>query len=228
MNATRRLDELLQLFSEQMERVRFCKGFSAAEQSRVPVEPVVVGLIDSEIKKPNEEELQLQFQIYLPRGAGAESAEEIFAQMCHLCSENYPTFSAISRNAVQRDSTTGLLRAICNIAFCETNLTEPTGGKTVLLGGRSYPVESVTVTTKYAGTPLYEIGEREAFAVQNAGRTDTVELNGIETAGLERLASFTAVVGETTYESCRFTVISDALHRAKFMSERRGAYDRVE
>lgn len=59
------------------------------------------------------------------------------------------------------------------------------------------------------------------FAVLNSTAEYTVELEGIEVAGLERLAAFTVEIGEASpiiYRGCRWKTLSDVQSKAVFVS----------
>lgn len=82
MSANELLDELLSLFSEKIPNVVFCRAFSGRQGARQPKLPVVTGELESESVKPASSERRFCFRIFLPSGAGAHRAEEIFEQMC--------------------------------------------------------------------------------------------------------------------------------------------------
>lgn len=221
MNAAEQLTQLLALFSEKISQAVFTRTYPGREASRLPQIPIVTGEILSEELQETSTQARLGFRIYLPPHCGADTAEELFMKMCRLCSEHYSAFSAISREATERDSTTGLLTVLCTLTFVETTLAQGTGLHSVTLGGKEYSVQGVSVAMKYSEEPLVAIGESEPFAVQNEKTTYTVTVTGIQTLGLERVAGFTAVIGDTTYTGCRWTLISGALQKAVFVSEHR-------
>ena len=227
------LDALLSLFEENIPEADFFWAHRSTEGSRIPRRPVVTGEVDSETIKPSSEELKLRFRIYLTERDGLETAEEIFAAMCKLAGESYPGFSAISRGAAERDKTTGLLSVVCSLSFLTQGSSGSGGsggsgtayGCKVLLGGREYLVTGVKTSVSKSGKNLVSVGETEPFAVLNEETEYTVELEGVETAGLDRLASFTAEIGEggnrTIYHNCRWKQLSDVLRKAVFCSAAR-------
>ena len=227
MTANEMLDELLSLFSQEISGVTFRRAFSGQQGARLPERPVVTGEVENETVKSASSETRLCFRIFLPSGFEAHKAEEIFEQMCTVCGPRYPTFSAISRGPAKRDSVTGLLEVACAL----TLLSSSGGGGgaqdgfTVLLGGKEYRAGGVSTTMKSSGDSLVAIGETEAFAVRGERTEYTVELTDIETDGLSKLATFTAVIGaaprEVTYRGCRWKTISDVLRKASFISEHR-------
>ena len=226
------LEALLTLFEENIPEADFFRAHRGNGGSRMPQRPAVTGEVDSETVKPGSEELKLRFRIYLTEQDGLEQAEEIFAAMCKLCGESYPGFSAISRGAAERDKTTGLLTVVCSLSF----LTQSSGGSgsggtgttygcKILLGGKEYLVTGVKTSVSKSGKNLVSVGETEPFAVLNEETEYTVELGGIETAGLDRLASFAAEIGEgankVVYRNCRWKQLSDVLRKAVFVSSAR-------
>ena len=230
MKSKELLDELLALFRENISEADFFRAYQGSAGSRAPKRPVVTGEVDGETVKPGSEELKLRFRIYLTEQDGLEQAEEIFAAMCKLAGESYPGFSAISRGAAERDKTTGLLTVVCSLSF----LTQGSGGSggsgttygcKVLLGGMEYLASGVKTSVSKSGKSLTSIGETEPFAVLGEETEYTVELEGIETAGLDRLASFTAEIGEgenkAVYRNCRWKQLSDVLRKAVFVSAAR-------
>lgn len=225
MSANELLDELLSLFSEKIPNVVFCRAFYGRQGARQPKLPGVTGELESESVKPASSERRFCFRIFLPSGAGAHRAEEIFEQMCRECGLRYPAFSAISRGPAKRDGVTGLLEVNCALTFLSGSNEDGAGEPFVLLGGKEYRVESVGTTIRRSGESLVAIGETEPFAVRGEKTEYTVELSGIETDGLSGLAAFTAVVGkapnEVVYQGCRWKSISDVLRKASFVSQRR-------
>ena len=227
------LNELLSLFEHNIPSADFFRAYQAGKGSRRPERPVVTGEVDGEVIKPGSEELKLRFRIYLPEENGLNTAEEIFAAICKLCGESYPGFSAISRGAAERDKTTGLLSVVCTLSF----LTQGSGGSggsggtgttygcKVILGGKEYTASGVKTSMSSSGKNLISIGETEPFAVAGEETEYTVELQGIETAGLDRLAGFTAEIGEGSnrmkYQNCRWKQLSDVLRKAVFVSAAR-------
>ena len=229
MTANELLDELIDLFSQEITGVTFCRAFSARQAARLPKLPTVTGEVENETVKAASSETRLCFRIFLPSGVDAHRAEEIFERMCTACGPRYPTFSAISRGPAKRDSVTGLLEVDCALTLLSaaggSGGGNTQGAATVVLGGKEYRVESVSTTIRFSGDSLIAVGEREPFAVRGEKTEYTVELSGIETEGLSKLAAFTAVIGSgegaTTYRNCRWKTISDALRKASFTSEHR-------
>lgn len=229
MTANELLDELLSLFSEEIPGVTFRRAFSGVPGARLPERPVVTGEVESEAIKSASSETRLCFRIFLPSGVEAQKAEGIFEQMCTVCGPRYPTFSAISRGPAKRDSVTGLLEVACALTLLSSSGGggdgSAHGGFDVLLGGKKYRASGVSTTMRSSGDSLVAVGETEPFALRGQKTEYTVELSGIETDGLAKLAAFTAVIGtapqEVTYRGCRWKTISDVLRKASFISEHR-------
>lgn len=214
------LEELLALFREKVPEADFLREWPGKPESRGRARPAVTGGIDQQTVKPGSEEVRYGFRIFLPSGAGAEQAEDLFAAMCAAAGERYPGFFAISRGGAGRDKVTGMLEVDCSLSF----LTQTGGGtgaqgRSVVLGGREYSVTGVKTSVSRKGQKLVSIGETEPFAVLGGGTEYTVELEGLETAGLENLAAFTAEIdGETRYYNCRWKSLSDVLRKGVFIS----------
>lgn len=223
MSANELLDELLSLFSEKIPGATFCRAFSGRQGQRLPKLPVVTGELESETVKPGSSEQRFCFRIFLPPELAARKAQELFEKMCQECGQKYPAFSAISRGAAKRDSVTGLLEVACALTFLSGSDGAGQGAAAVLLGGKEYPVSSIGTSIRRSGDDLIAIGETEPFAVRGEKTEYTVELSGIETAGLSGLAVFTAVIGKApnavVYQGCRWKTISDVLRKASFVSE---------
>lgn len=224
MRSSEWLEEILALFQEKIPEADFYRAHREKPGSRTLSRPVVTGEVDSEIVKPASEETRLRFRIYLPEKQGLETAESIFAAMCKLAGEKYSGFSAISRGAAERDKVTGLLAVNCSLSFLTQGAAGSPGDGSckVLLGGREYQISGSKTTVSRSAKNLVSIGETEPFASLNAELEYTVELEGIDTAGLDKLASFTAELGtggeKSVYQGCRWKQISDVLRRAVFVS----------
>ena len=97
-------------------------------------------------------------------------------------------------------------------------------GLEVKLGGKTYPAAGAAVTSTFSGTPLTAVGEEEPFAWQDAQWSYQVELTGIHVPGLERMAAFTAEIGDDVYTGCRWKKLDPAGGRP--YSRRRAARER--
>lgn len=225
MKPSELLESLLTLFGENIPQADFVKAWKGKADTHRFTRPVVTGEIEGETVKAGSEEVKFKFRIYLPLDCGADMAEDIFAAMCTLAGEAYPGFSAISRGAADREKATGLLCVGCSLSFLtQTSLTPGVLTTTVTVGGKEYQVTGVKTAFGASGKELVAIGETEPFAVLQEKTEYTVELEGIETAGLDRLTGFTVSIGPepaTVYEGCRWKTLSDALRKAVFVSSKR-------
>lgn len=228
MTAQEQLQALLECFRENVPEAEFIGGWAAGIGTRFLRRPVVTGEIDSETVKPGSNEVKFRFCIYLSPDRDAGEGEALFEQMCQAAGERFPGFSAISRGAVARDKLTGAAMIACSVSFVSQAGGGQSGGGTtapisVSLGGRT--VTATGVKTSFGGAKdLTEIGEEEPFFTVWEPEY-TVELEGVDVSGLDRLAVFTAVIGAgenaAEYERCRWKSLSDSLGRAVFVSRKR-------
>lgn len=224
MKTTELLNELLEMFGEKITAADFAKAYECRAAQRRLTKPLVTGEIDSESVKSGSEELRLCFKIFLPESVSADAAEEIFAEMCTLAAQNYTGFSAISRGGAAVDNTVGLLTVECALSFTQQSADGLAQGVRAVLGGREYRVMGCKTSVAQGGSNLVAIGESVPFAVLNESTEYTVELEGIEVLGLERLAAFTAELGEASpviYRGCRWKTLNDVLNKAVFVSSER-------
>lgn len=226
MNSTSLLDDIIAILSEKLDNVRFVRAYSSEWGSRRPGTPVVTGEIESEELKEGREQVKLKFLIFLPESAGARAAEKIFYEMCLCVGDKYPGFSAVTRGSAKRDSDSGLLSVECAMTFIESDNGATIRGRTIMLGGKQYSVRAVTVKMVQNGKELVSVGETVPFAVLGNEPEYTVELTGIETAGLEKLANFTATTDSgITYRGCRWKNICASASTAVFVSSERVGCD---
>jgi len=221
LNASELLDSLLALFGENIPQAGFFRAWRGRAELRRFTRPAVTGEVDGETVKPDSEETRLRFRIFLPEEAGADRAEEIFAAMCALAGEKYPGFSAISRGSADRDKTTGLLAVTCTLSFLSQAGGMEARGSKVVLGGLEYRVSGFKTSVSRKSQDLISVGETEPFAVLGEETEYTVELEGLDVSGLERLAGFTAELGEdpaVVYRGCRWKSLSDVARKAVFVS----------
>lgn len=222
MNTTSLLDDIIAMLNNNVDGVRFIRAYSAAGCGRRPTAPIVTGEVESEELKNGRTVAKLKFLIFLPENAEAKAAEKIFAKMCFCVGEEYYGFSAVTRGGVQRDNTTGLLRVECVMTFIERDGSFSAEGRSINLGGKDYPAKSITTKMTYSGKELVSVGETAAFATLDGDPEYTVELNGMETSGLEKLATFTAVTDDgTAYYGCRWKNICNTAGTAAFVSSER-------
>ncbi len=226
MTANELLENLLKLFRDNIPDASFSQAYPGGKGSRAPTKPAVTGEVDGETVKPGSQELRFRFRIFLPAGAGADKMEDLFASMCSLAGQAYPGFSAISRGPVSRDSVTGLLTVSCSFSFLSQSESGDGAaqGTKVVLGGREYRASGIKTTIGKTGEELISIGETVPFAVRGERTDYTVELEGIDTSGLDRLAAFTVELSGspgTVYKNCRWKSLSDVLRKAVFVSGER-------
>ena len=214
------LSQLLTLFSQEISQADFRPGYAPEAASRLPDRPVVAGEVDAETVKPSSQEIRLKFSIFLPPAQSPALAEDLFTRMCALAREEYDGFSAVSRGSVIRDAVTGLLEVPCTLTFLREDSSGGGGAAVeVVVGGRALTATSVKTSFASHGVDLIAVGEEEPFARTAQPTEYTVELDGVETVGLERLAAFTAQVGEAEYAACRWKTLAPG--KAVFTSTRR-------
>ncbi len=222
MKSSEWLDRLLELFQGSVDGAEFRRAYPGAWGSRALRKPLAVGEVEGETVRPGADEVKLRFTIFLPDGTDGKRAEEIFSAMCAQAGKAYPGFSAISRGAAGRDKTTGLLSVPCFLTFLfQTGGGEGARGKKAVLGGREYWVTGVKTSMSRNADELVSIGETEPFALRERETEYTVELEGLDVSGLERLAGFTAEIGagpDSVYRNCRWKSLSDVLRKAVFVS----------
>lgn len=216
MKTSELLENLIALFSGNIPQADFKPAYGAAPASRKISKPLVCGEVMSETVKPAVTERRLRFTLYLP--GDLNEARDIFYEMCRLTSEKFPAFSAISRSAVSRDRETDLLTVPCEFTFLEHG--SPLGLIPVTLAGRPYTAGSFTESVSLSQKGLTSVGEDFPFAYLDDRPEYTVELDGIDPAGLEQISNFEARLGSppVTYKNCRFKTISPALYKAVFTS----------
>lgn len=221
METSETLNALLELFRGGIPEADFFRAWPGKRGSRMLARPVVTGEVDGETVKPGSHEARYRFRIFLPEGEGGERAETLFASMCRLAGEAYPGFSAISRGSLERDRAAGILSVSCSLSILTLTGGDGSGsiGEKVVLGGREYTASAVKISISRKGEDLISIGETEPFAVLGERTEYTVELEGIETRGLENLADFRAELGEgTAFAHCKWKTVSHALRKAAFLS----------
>lgn len=193
----------------------FRESYGPGAASRLPLRPVAAGQVGEETDREGRWSARIDYTLFLPRGAGAAVGEDILQGIGRAARGRFPALAGISRGAFAPDKSTGLLAAKLSLQFAE----EKAGaGQAVVIGGTAYPAAGWEIRCA-PGKGLTAIGEGEPFAVAG-GMEYTVEVAGIETAGLERLAGFTAVLGDLAFAGCRWKSLSATGKRAVFTSTR--------
>lgn len=205
---------LQSLLKEEIPQAEFREGYGYGPASRLPLKPTAVGQVGSESTKEGKWEARLDYLLYLPRGCAVSAGEAVLAAMCQAAGENFSTLSGVKRGAFSPDKATGLLAAACSLEF--TGESEGAPGRTIQIGGVGYKVSGWEITAGF-GEELTAIGENEPFAVLG-GPTYTVELQGLDITGLERLAGFTVQLGDEIFQRCRWKTLNSAKRRAVFLS----------
>ena len=108
----------------------------------------------------------------------------------------------IDREEEREDSQTRLPCLSLRLVFAGGAL-----GMVVKLGGKNYKAAGAVVSASQSGTELTSVGEETPFALRDVRREYQVELRGIDTDGLERMAVFTAELGGRVYTGCRWKAL---------------------
>lgn len=206
--------ELQGLLAREIPQAEFREGYGYGPASRLPYKPVAAGQVASESTKEGKWEARVDYWVYLPRGGTIAAGERILSEICQVAGKHFPCFSGIKRGAFSPDKAAGLLAACCSLEFSGEDAEAP--GSTIQIGGVAHTVSGWGVTAS-AGKELTAIGESEPFAFLG-GTTYTVELQGLDITGLERLAAFTVQLGEETFRRCRWKSLSSAKRQAVFLS----------
>ena len=177
----------------------------------------VAGQVAKERFAPEGWSGKLELTVFLLRGTGPGEAEPLLAAVEEAARELAPGFRGMERGKAQQDKPTGLLAIPCAVEFAGRG----EGGGEVTLGGTPYPGAGWGGAVSTEGRGVVSIGESQAFALEDRRTRYTVELEGLDTQGLERLASFTAKLGESpeTYVGCWWKSLSQ--NRGVFVSYQR-------
>ena len=218
MGAYELLESLLEQLAADFPQGEFRAAYGAEQGSRRVEKLTVAGQVAKERFAPEGWSGKLELTVFLPRGTGPGEAEPLLAAVEAAARELAPGFRGMERGKAQQDKPTGLLAIPCAVEFA--GLDEGVGGE-VTLGGKTYPIAGWSIAVSTEGRELVSIGESQAFALGERRTRYTVELEGLDTQGLERLASFTAKLGESpeTYVGCRWKSLSQ--NRGVFVSYQR-------
>ena len=217
MGAYELLESLLEQLAADFPQGEFRAAYGAEQGSRRVERLTVAGQVAKERFAPEGWSGKLELTVFLPRGTGPGEAEPLLAAVEAAARELAPGFRGMERGKAQQDKPTGLLAIPCAVEFA--GLDE--GGGEVTLGGKTYPIAGWSIAVSTEGRELVSIGESQAFALEDRRTRYTVELEGLDTQGLERLARFTAKLGESpeTYVGCRWKSLSQ--NRGVFVSYQR-------
>ena len=217
MGAYELLESLLEKLAADFPQGEFQAAYGAERGSRRVERLTVAGQVAKERFAPEGWSGKLELTVFLPRGSGPGEAEPLLAAVEAAARELAPGFRGMERGKAQQDKPTGLLAIPCAVEFA--GLDE--GGGEVTLGGKTYPIAGWSIAVSTEGRELVSIGESQAFALEDRRTRYTVELEGLDTQGLERLASFTAKRGGSpeAYLGCRWKSLSQ--NRGVFVSYQR-------
>jgi hypothetical protein len=214
MTGTELLEQLLELLEEQVAGVEFRRAWAPGWGSRLLERPVVSGEVASQRRTGASVETVARLNVFGPeasqREETASAVEEAVRTSCPGCEE-------FSRGEEQVDSVTKLPFLPLKLVF-SSGTDVGVQGLTVILGGKSYTVAGATVTVTLSGEELVSVGEDVPFGVRNSQTQYQVELEGIDTTGLEGLAVFTAQVGSKEYTGCRWKKLDLQGGKATFLA----------
>lgn len=223
MTAYEILTELFEALRQSMPEVDFRTALSGEQKSRLIERITVTGQVEGEENSGGAWSAVLGLKVYLPRGSEPSEAEPVLEKIAEAAG-SYSQLSGIKRGSPETDKVARLLTIPCALSFSSASGGGGGGGgsggaSTVKLGGVEYPCSGWKTSITAQGEELISIGEVTPFAVRNSRVKYTVELYGIDCSGLERLASFSAELGDgTVYLGCRFKSISESEKKAAFVS----------
>ncbi len=212
MTAYEAFTRLQALLREALPQADFRESYGPARASRLPSRPVAAGQVGAESSEGGEWSARIDYRLFLPRGAGPAVGEGILEEMARVAGENFPALKGVDREGFAPDQGTGLLSARLSLQLAKGK----GAGKAVAIGGIERRAAGWEVACA-PGKELTAVGEGEPFATVG-GMGYTVKLTGIDTAGLERLAGFSAVLGDLAFTGCRWKEISETGKRAAFVS----------
>ena len=193
------LAQVLECFAQQVPGVRFCRGYGPGWGTRLLTEPLVSGEVASQEREGESRETVLRFTLFPLEEA---QGEQLLAQLWDLLPQRFPGCLRLEREPGAADSLTQLRKLAFRAVF---GGGEDGQGLALVLGGKSCRASGATVKAAFSGKPLTAVGEESPFALEGAQGEYQVELRGLRTQGLERLASFTAQVGDREYTGCRWS-----------------------
>lgn len=214
MPTTDLLTELLALLSEKVEGVKFRKAWGPGWGSRLMDGPVVSGEVKSQRWAGSRLETVLRLSVF---GPDAECREETVSVLEEVVQANCPGCQEILRGSQQEDTVARLPYLTLELTFLSGDGTG-VQGITVVLGGKTLSAASVTVSLSLSGEALIAVGEDTPFAVRDAQTEYQVSLEGVDATGLERMAVFTAEIGNTLYTGCRWKKLDLQMGSAVFVA----------
>lgn len=219
MTAHELLAELFGLFRPEFPKTEFREAYPPELCSRMPAGPLVSGTVAEEKTEGENWKARLDLRVFLPRTGAAEDGEPLLGRMTELAREHCPQFTGASRGAAVREKAAGFLEIPCSLFFSRSG-GQSGGIRKAVLGGLEYTVSGAKTSISRKGEEIVSFGEEEPFAVRGERTAYTVELEGIDVDGLERLAGFTAELGEPPeiYLGCRWKSLSPADRTAVFVS----------
>ena len=214
MTAYEIFTQLQGLLAQKIPQAEFRECYGHGTVSRLPTKPVATGQVAGGSAKEGGWQAEIAYTLYLPRGCAPSVGEGVLEAVRQVAEEGFPSFPGAARGPLAPDKATGLLAAACTLSFAGEDGTGP--GATAEIGGVGRRVSGWEITSS-VGKELTAIGEREPFGAL-ATPAYTVELQGIDTAGLERLAGFTVRLGGLSFQRCRWKLLSSTGRRAVFVS----------
>lgn len=207
------LEQVLQLMETHVEGVTFRRGWQDSWGSRLLEGPVVCGEIASQKREGVRVETVLRFSLFAPqerqREEVAASLDQVIQTYCLGCSSS-------RWERVEADSLARLPSLVLELTFQGATLTPQ--GTQVVLGGKSYTAAGYSVEVSLSGEEITAVGEDVPFAVKEPRIEYRVELRGVAAQGLERMAVFTAQVGESTFTGCRWKTLDTDAATAVFIA----------
>lgn len=208
------LSGLLGALREEVPQAEFRECWGAGKAGRLPDKPVVTGQVGRESEDGSAWSVRLDLTVFLPRGASLKTGEELLTDIGDAARSYFPALAEMQREGFGPDVSVGLLAAKCFLNLAGSG--GAAGAQSVLIGGVQRAAAGWKITVD-PGKLLTAVGEEEPFA-QVGGVRYTVEIEGVDTRGLERLAGFTAELGGEVFTRCRWKSLDETGKRAVFTS----------
>lgn len=207
------LDQVLAYFRNNVEDVEFRRAYDPSWGTRLLERPLVSGEVAAWRQEGQVQETTLRFSLFAPK---EQQGEELLLTLWNLVADHFPSCCRLERESGKTDDITRLRYLGFQAIFLGGE--ENGQGVSLLLEGKSYSVAETSVSVHLTGNDLVAVGEEVPFGREGARLEYQVELEGLDTQGLERLTVFTAELGSGVYTGCRWKSLDLAGGKGIFLA----------
>lgn len=202
------------LLKQGLPGVDLRDSYAPQGATRLPARPVLSGCVSWDREEAGGWAARLALTLYLPPKETPAQGEDLLARAAGIAQEGFQTLTAAEQRAFAPDKATGLLAGVLLLDFAGAHQAGPVQ---VVIAGQERAIGGWSLKVAIEGRALTAMGEGAPFWVSETP-VYTVQLEGLDVAGLQGLSGFSLEVAGRRFSRCRWKTLDSAKRQATALS----------